>query len=108
MLKRDALRGVEYSSYAGAALFDAVENTGVDCAMPPCDGVKSKLSALHGYAANALREAGCDCAYFTAKSYGGNTGDFRRDDAGKLCSLVLATVVGMARKKWEDKDGEIG
>ena len=70
--------------------------------MPPCDGVKSKLGALHGYAASALAEAGCECAFFTAKDYSSPGGDFRRGDAAKLAALALGTVVGMARKGEED------
>ena len=106
LLRRDALRGTEFSGLAQQALFDAVEKTGVPCLMPPCDGLHSKLNALHGYQANALADAGCDCAFFNAKSYGPKGEDFRREDAGALYALTLATVVGMARKKWEGQDGQ--
>lgn len=104
LLRRDALRGTEFSPSAQDALFDAVDATGVPCLMPPCDGVKSKLGALHGYAATALAEAGCECAFFTAKDYSSAGGDLKREDAGKLAALALGTVVGMAWKG-EEKDG---
>ena len=102
LLKKDALRGTTFAHEVQSALFDAVESTGVPCLMPPCDGVKSKLGALHGYAASALAEAGCECAFFTAKDYSSPGGDFRRGDAAKLAALALGTVVGMARKGEED------
>lgn len=102
LLKKDALRGTTFAHEVQSVLFDAVENTGVPCLMPPCDGVKSKLGALHGYAASALAEAGCECAFFTAKDYSSPGGDFRRGDAAKLAALALGTVVGMARKGEED------
>lgn len=69
------------------------------CLLPPADGVSAKLNALHGYAANALAAAGCDCAMFVAKDYGGREGDFRREDAGKLYDLALHTLLNMAAKR---------
>ena len=107
LLRKDALRGKEFSHTAQEALFDAVDNTGVPCLMPPCDGFKSKLNALHGYAAEALADVGCDCAYFTAKSYGSSGGDFRREDSAGLAALVLGTVVRMAWKKEEEDERRI-
>lgn len=107
LLRKDALRGKEFSHTAQEALFDAVDNTGVPCLMPPCDGFKSKLNALHGYAAEALAGVGCDCAYFTAKSYGSSGGDFRREDSAGLAALVLGTVVRMAWKKEEEDERRI-
>ena len=52
--------------------------------------------------ASELAEAGCECAFFTAKDYSSPGGDFRRGDAAKLAALALGTVVGMARKGEED------
>lgn len=106
LLRRDALRKTEFSSAASSALFDAVEETGVPCLLPPADGVSVKLNALHGYAANALAAAGCDCAMFVAKDYGGREGDFRREDAGKLYDLALHTLLNMAAKKGENANGK--
>ena len=106
LLRRDALRKTEFSSAASSALFDAVEETGVPCLLPPADGVSAKLNALHGYAANALAAAGCDCAMFVAKDYGGREGDFRREDAGKLYDLALHTLLNMAAKKGENANGK--
>ena len=52
----------------------------------------------------ALAEAGCECAFFTAKDYSSAGGNLKREDAGKLAALALGTVVGMAWKG-EEKDG---
>lgn len=104
-LRRDALRKTEFSA-SSAALFDAVENTGVPCLLPPGDGLSDKLNALHGYAADALAEAGCECAVFVAKDYGGREGDFRKEDAGKLYDLALSTLLNMTENTGEQTDGK--
>lgn len=105
LLRRDALRKTEFSA-SSSALFDAVEKTGVPCLLPPGDGISDKMNALHGFAANALAEAGCECAFFAAKDYGGNEGDFRKEDAGKLYDIALNTIVNMTAKKEEETYGE--
>ena len=98
LLRKDALRGTVFSEGVQKALFDAVETTGVPCLMPPCDGLKNKLGALHGYAANALADAGCECAYFSAKDYSAPSGNFKSSDAARLAALALGTIVGLAHK----------
>lgn len=101
LVKKDALRGIEFSHSAQEALFGAVEDTGVPCLLPPCDGLKSKLNALHGYSADALAGTGCECAVFVAKDYGGKGEDFRSKDASGLFELALGTIVKMAWQREE-------
>ena len=95
LIRGDALRKKIFSEDSASALFGAVEATGVPCLLPPTDGIGTKLNALHGYDATALAEAGCDCAMFVAKDYGGKGKPLMREDAGRLYDLALHTLTGM-------------
>lgn len=69
-VRKDALRDKVFSRTAVTSAERASARCGIRCdAVPADDGIKSKLNALHGYAAEALAGAGCDVFMLTAKDY---------------------------------------
>lgn len=100
LIRKDALRGIQFSRVSATAVTAASEKCGVPCKVMSAEGVKSKLNALHGYSAAALAEAGCDTVMFTAKDYGASESGTTREDTGRLFALALNTVLELT----EDND----
>lgn len=102
LVRKDALRNIQFSRISATAVASASEKSGVPCAVMRPEGVKSKLNALHGYTADALAAEGCDTVMFTAKDYAKDEQHAEKEDAGRLFALALNTVL----KITEDNNDE--
>ncbi len=69
LIQKDALRGVELAQDMVSAVEIASGRCGVECGIKKGEGIKDKLSSLHGYMSEALASQGCDSATLTTKDY---------------------------------------
>lgn len=91
--RKDLLRKITLSRSSLSVMGKAVERSGVACELHPKEGLAGKLNAMHGYAASALAEAGCDCVFLTAKDYTEKNGTSDKEPMGELFALALAAAV---------------
>lgn len=106
VVKKDALRNKTFSRTAMTAAERATERCGIKCAVSPADeSIKSKLNALHGYAAEALADAGCDCIMLTAKDYSSETADTPAFSPVELAVKAFEFAVNAAAKNAEEENG---
>lgn len=103
-VRKDALRDKAFSRTVMTAVEKATERCGVKCGVSPADDkIKSKLNALHGYAAEALAGAGCDCMMLTAKDYS-RTGEAPVSSAVELAVKAFELAVNAMAKNTEEQN----
>lgn len=101
VIRKDALRGVVLSRTASAVAERAAKRTGIGYEIAPAEGLKSKLNALHGYAAEALAAAGCDAVMLSSKDY--SAADEPAEDPCTVAARVFDFVVNLAAEGEDDE-----
>lgn len=106
-VRKDALRDKVFSRTAVTAAEKAAERCGITCAATPADdGLKSKLNALHGYAAEALAGAGCDVLMLTAKDYASESAGMAQCAPVDLAVKAYEFAVNAMAKTSEGENGD--
>ena len=101
VIRKDALRGEVLSRTASAVAERAAKRTGIGYEIAPAEGLKSKLNALHGYAAEALAAAGCDAVMLSSKDY--SASDEPAEDPCTVAARVFDFVVNLAAEGEDDE-----